>query len=41
MDRKYNNGLAYIGIKCLNSLEDSLLGTTNLSKTMNNETQKS
>ena len=32
MDRKYNDGLAHIGVEYLNSLKDSLLATTNLSK---------
>ena len=41
IDRKHNNGSAYIGIECLNSLEDSLLATTNSPKTMENENRKS
>ena len=41
IDRKHNDRLAHIGVKYLNSLKDSLIATTNLSKTIENETHKS
>ena len=41
MYRKHNDGIAHIGVECLNSLKDSLIATTNSSKTIENKTCKS